>query len=59
MPIEKPQQRELFARLRAKGVRENCPACGATSWMAGDIVAPPPTPDGGGTVVGGPSFTLV
>jgi hypothetical protein len=59
MPIDKSQQEELFAQLRANGVREDCPACGSLLRRVGDIVAPPATPDGGGTVLGGPSFPLV
>ena len=59
MQISPSQQQELFHWLRAKGVREDCPACGAESWMAGDIIAPPTAPGGGETAVGGPSFPLV
>jgi hypothetical protein len=51
MQINPSQQQELFQWLRCKGVREDCPACGAKSWMAGDIIAPPAAPDGGGTAV--------
>lgn len=51
MPIDNMQACELFTgcvrRMSAPG------------WEAGDIVAPPATPEGGGTVIGGPSFPLV
>ena len=58
MPLDASQQKLLFQWLRAKGVCQQCPACGASSWMVGDIVVPPAAPGGGGTTVGGPSYPL-
>jgi hypothetical protein len=58
MTIDVPQQKTLYEWLSAKGVREDCPACGSYERMVGDIVAPPAAPGGGGTSVGGPSFLL-
>ena len=59
MPITAAQQETLFRWLRAKGVREDCLACGRNIWKGGDVIAPPTAPGGGGTVVGGPNFPLV
>jgi hypothetical protein len=59
MPINETQQEKLFEWLSEKGVRDTCPACGCEARRVGDIIAPPPMPHGGGTVVGGPSFPLV
>ena len=53
------QGSELFRWLREKNVRTDCSAFGSPAWEPGDIIAPPATPEGGGTVVGGPSFPLV
>lgn len=59
MSLHESKKQQLLNWLQAKGVRDDCPACGATGRHPGDIVAPPTTPDGGGTVVGGPNFPLV
>jgi predicted nucleic-acid-binding Zn-ribbon protein len=59
MPISLTQQQELSHWLRGKGVREDCPACGAKSRTVGDIIAPPSASGGGGTAAAGPSFPLV
>jgi hypothetical protein len=59
MPISGPQQEKLSEWLRTKGVRRECPACGAGKLAPGDVIAPPAAPGGGGTVIGGPSFPLV
>lgn len=59
MPISQSQHKQLFQWLQSKGVREDCPACGSNDRTSGDVIAPPATPEGGGTVVGGPHFPLV
>ncbi len=59
MPIDASQHEQLLDWLRAKGVRQDCLACGTSAWDPGDIIAPPAAPSGGGTVIGGPSFALV
>jgi hypothetical protein len=59
MPISDSQKEQLFEWLKAKGVRQDCPACGSASRRVGDIIATPSAPAGGGTVVGGPNFRVV
>ncbi len=59
MPLSPEQQETLFRWLREKGVRKECPACGHQTWKAGDIIAPASAPGGGGTAVGGPTYSLV
>lgn len=59
MTLGKAKQEQFIAWLQSKGVRSDCPACGASDRQPGDIVAPPSTPAGGGTVVGGPNYPLV
>lgn len=44
--------------LTERGVRNECPACDGNDWIIRDD-APPATPDGGGTTLGGPSFPLI
>ncbi len=58
MPLDDERRARLESWLQEKGVRRDCIACGSETWRVGDVVAPPPTPSGGGTVVGGPSFPL-
>lgn len=59
MTLDKSKQDRFLAWLDSKGVRRDCPACGSIERHAGDIVAPPSAPTGGGTVVGGPNYPLV
>jgi len=41
MALTDDQRRQFQQWLNEKGVKTNCPACGARRWATGDIVAPP------------------
>ena len=59
MTLATKQEHDVLAWLKKQGVRGDCVACGHEGWEVGDIIAPPATPHGGGTVIGGPTFPMV
>jgi hypothetical protein len=59
MILSDTQQKQLFDWLKGKGVHQECLACGSTERKIGDVITPHPTPGGSGTVINGPSSSIV
>lgn len=59
MPIDETQQRKLETWIHQKCGELKCVACESKEWKPGDVLVPPSAPEGGGTIVGGPSFPMV
>ena len=59
MTLQMQKESAVRAWIAKKKIRLDCVACGHQGWEVGDVIAPPAAPQGGGTVLGGPSFGLV
>lgn len=59
MPIDNVQHRKLQEWVYDRCGELRCVACECEKWQPGDVIVPPSSPEGGGTVVGGPNFPMV